>query len=395
MASYKAHFSRFLAADPERLHFAAHSHHYWPDASLDGQQRAWEWAAAHADAKWGPIFEEVLPAAQAHVARMLGLPDPSTIAFAPNTHELLVRIASSIEAPHREGRPLRILSTDAEFHSFERQSRRWEEAGLAAVERVPAAPFESFPERLCERAAAGAHDLVFFSQVHFNSGYVLEDLAAVVRAVPSDAVPIVIDGYHGFAALPVDLGPIADRAFYLAGGYKYAMAGEGCCFAHCPPGHALRPVNTGWFAGFGALEDGVSQRVGYATDAMRLMGATFDPTALFRLDAVWSHFQREGIDVATIHDHVVALQGIMLEALAGDAIGPLSLESLVPGPAVERRGHFLTFEVAAAAEVHDRLREVGVWTDHRGRRLRFGFAPYHDPEDVRTLLERLRNVLGS
>lgn len=394
MVSFKAHFSRFLAADPERLHFAAHSHHYWPDVSLEGQQRAWEWAAEHADAKWGPIFEQVLPAAQGHVARMLGLPDPSTIAFAPNTHELLVRIASSIEAPRREGRPLRILATDAEFHSFERQSRRWEEAGLAVVERVPAAPFETLPERLRARAATGEHDLVFFSQVHFNSGYVLEDLAAIVHAVPSTEVPVIVDGYHGFAALPVDLSPIADRAFYMSGGYKYAMAGEGCCFAHCPPGFALRPVNTGWFAGFGALEDGVGERVAYASDAMRLMGATFDPTALFRLDAVWSHFEREGVDVAAIHDHVVRLQRMLLDALADAPIGPLSLEALVPGPSFATRGHFLTFEIDDAGVAHDRLREAHVWTDYRGRRLRFGFAAYHDPDDVKALIERLQSVLG-
>ena len=47
----------------------------------------------------------------------------------------------------------------------------------------------------------------------------------------------MIDGYHGFMALPTDFAAIAGRAFYLAGGYKYAMAGEGVCFMHCPPGY--------------------------------------------------------------------------------------------------------------------------------------------------------------
>ena len=39
--SHKPHFRRALDADPERLHFAAHSHHLWPDASFDGQIQAW------------------------------------------------------------------------------------------------------------------------------------------------------------------------------------------------------------------------------------------------------------------------------------------------------------------------------------------------------------------
>ena len=39
--SWKQKFSRFLSADPDRLHFAAHSHHPWPDVSFDAHQRYW------------------------------------------------------------------------------------------------------------------------------------------------------------------------------------------------------------------------------------------------------------------------------------------------------------------------------------------------------------------
>ena len=77
---------------------------------------------------------------------------------------------------------------------------------------------------------------MFVSQVFFNSGYALPDIDALVDAVATPERLVVIDGYHAFLALPVDLSRIADRAFYLAGGYKYAMAGEGACFMHCPPG---------------------------------------------------------------------------------------------------------------------------------------------------------------
>ena len=33
--SYKKHFSRALEAHPGRLHFAAHSHHLWPDVTAN------------------------------------------------------------------------------------------------------------------------------------------------------------------------------------------------------------------------------------------------------------------------------------------------------------------------------------------------------------------------
>ena len=46
--TYKSLFSRALSAAPGRLHFAAHSHHLWPDASFEAQQQTWLDANLHA-----------------------------------------------------------------------------------------------------------------------------------------------------------------------------------------------------------------------------------------------------------------------------------------------------------------------------------------------------------
>src|SRR5690606_20450862 len=118
----------------------------------------------------------------------------------------------------------------SEFHSFSRQIARLEEEGLAAAERVSTRPFDSFADRFGEAARRGGHDLVFLSQVFFNSGYAVPDLAGLIAAVPDPDTLIVIDGYHGFMSLPTDLRPVENRVFYVAGGYKYAMSGEGACF---------------------------------------------------------------------------------------------------------------------------------------------------------------------
>ena len=73
---YAAAFSRFLA-DDTRLHFAAHSHHPWPDVARDAQLQAWDDAARWIDAKWSHVFDTVVPQAQGHVARLLKLPGVS------------------------------------------------------------------------------------------------------------------------------------------------------------------------------------------------------------------------------------------------------------------------------------------------------------------------------
>lgn len=381
--SFKSHFRRFLEADPERLHLAAHSHHLWPDITLVAQERAWLDAARLADDKWDLVFSEVIPEAQRHVAAELSLPSADSIVFAPNTHELVLRLLSCL--PERP----RIVTSDSEFHSFERQARRLEEDGLVTVDRVPAEPFATFGERLVAEARAEHTDLVFFSQVFFNSGAAVRDLADVVRELPADAL-VVVDGYHGFCALPTQFESLADRAFYLAGGYKYAMAGEGACFLHVPSSVDLRPRNTGWFAAFGALEEKVAGRVPYASHGARFLGATFDPTGLYRFNAVMRWRQQVGLTTEWTHAHAHALQRYFVTGLK---VAQPNADQLVVPLDDTHRGNFLTFRTPDARAISATLKLHRVMTDARDDRLRFGFGPYLDQADVDAVHERMTRTL--
>ncbi|CAN5276476.1 aminotransferase class V-fold PLP-dependent enzyme [soil metagenome] len=386
--SYKQHFTRFLGSDPQRLHVAAHSHHPWPDVTFHAQQRAWLDAAALQDDKWGLVLGEVLPEARRHVAHQLRLSDETTVTFASNTHELVVRLLSCLPTPTR------ILCTDSEFHSFARQARRLEQAGLAVVEQVSATPFATFPGRFTDAAARGGHDLIFFSQVHFTTGYVTPDLEAIVSAVPAPEPFVVIDGYHGFMTLPTDLAAIEHRVFYLAGGYKYAMAGEGVCFLHCPPGYGPHPVNTGWFADVADLADPPQPgQVAYPRDGTRFLGATFDATGLYRFNAVQRLLGEVGLLVAAIHAYVGRLQALLLDRL--DEVQPhgLGRATLVPPSEIIQRAGFLSFRLPDAAEVYQRLHARKVITDFRDDCLRIGLGIYHDDADVDELCDRMTAAL--
>ena len=253
----------------------------------------------------------------------------------------------------------------------------------AIVDRVPAEPFDTFTERFTAEARSGAHDLVYLSQVFFDSGFVVGDLDRIVSAVPDPTTFVVIDGYHGFMAVPFGLGAIQDRVFYIAGGYKYAMSGEGVCFMHCPPGQGPRPVDTGWYAGFGQLESGVDQ-VAYGTDGSRFLGATFDPSGLYRMDAVLGWLEAEGVGPREVASHVDGLQQRFLDS--GSAPG-----ELVP-PLPHRRGSFLSFRTDRAGDLYRALHQRGVVTDYRRDRLRIGFGVYHDESDVDRLVGVLRGL---
>lgn len=385
----RAHFSIFREAAPGRIHLAAHSHHFWPDAACSAHADAVQQAAHYADEKWGPVFDDLMPRVRRGIGRILNLPDASTLAFAPNTHELVCRLLSALPVTKQP----RVLTTDAEFHSFERQIARLEEEDFVAVDRVAAEPNDTFAERLDEAARRGSYELIFVSHVFYNSGATCGDIAALAESVRSRETLFAIDGYHGFMALPTDLSGIAARTFYLAGGYKYAMAGEGACFMHCPPGYAPRPRDTGWFAGFGALTDSASAGVAYAEDGSRFLGATFDPSGLHRLAAVFEWMADIGLSVEAIHAHVLTLQARFLNAVDAAGIQPLRNARLVTPIGTRERGHFLCYETPEAASIHARLTSAGILTDVRGPRIRFGFGCYHTEEEIERAVEAMARAL--
>ncbi|MGH2688204.1 MAG: aminotransferase class V-fold PLP-dependent enzyme, partial [Actinomycetota bacterium] len=91
-----------------------------------------------------------------------------------------------------------------------------------------------------------------------------------------------------------------------------------------------------------------------------------------------------GLTVEAVHAHVSALQRVLLEGL-----GPRLPAALVPGRDVADRGHFLTFRMPNAEQVHERLSAAGVVADRRGDRLRIGLGIYHTQADVEELARRL------
>ena len=380
--SFKRLFSRSLEADPTRLHFASHSHHLWPDASYGGHMQAWDDAVRLADRKWDKVMDEVWPAAQREVADELGTGQPDAIVFAPNTHELLLRLMAAIS----ETWPIKVLTSDGEFHSARRQFARWEESGAVIIERVPVEPFATFSSRFLAAAKSRAHDLIFVSHVMFGSGLVfdrVEELAAIGRP---EGPWVVIDGYHAFMAIDQPFGPTAaTSAFYLAGGYKYAMAGEGCALMHAPPGYGERPRITGWFAEFEDLTL-PSGSVGYAKDARRYLGATFDPSGLYRFTSVRRMLEANGLTTARISAHCAALQQRLLDGLGKTALSNAELLNPLDG---KPHARFLAFRSPNAQHWYANLKAKNCITDVRGDVLRVGFGIYQDEADVDRLVELL------
>lgn len=393
LSNPKKFYTRFLKGHEGKLHFAAHSHHFWPDITREAQLQYWDDCAELSDEKWNKIFSEVIPKAQKHIAGILKLKHPEQITFAPNTHELASRVLSLFL-----GRPeLKILTTSSEFHSWKRQFMRLEELSQVSVKQIDTSSLLKNREQFLQNFRAelsGNYDLIYLSQVFFDSGLALttDELSSLVNATPKESL-FVVDGYHGFAALPTDLSALEGRLFYLGGGYKYAQAGEGVGFMVMPKGN-WRPAHTGWFAEIGELSQLSGQKIGYPKDGMSFMGATQDPSGLYRFNAVWELFKGQQITVDQIHQYVRGLQQVFLKEMPANFEKHWQLTPLFD-PTLPHHGHFLTFEaltIDEAEKCQKALSQQNIFIDRRGKRLRFGFGLYQDEQDVKELCLRLQKL---
>ena len=390
---YKHHYGRFLSAATKRglTYFTAHSHHLWPDVTRDAVIKCWDDASCLVDDKWDLIFGEHVPKAQRYAAELMGVSERNSrfICLAPNTHEFVVRLLSCFDP----SKPIRVLTTDSEFISFERQILRMEERNNFSITRVPVMPFDTFEDRFQEKALCEKFDMVFVSQVFFNSGLVVYP-ERIVNSVAFLDTMIVIDGYHAFGAIPTWLESVESRIFYLAGGYKYAQSGEGICFMYSPPNCKLRPENTGWFAEFGDFYNNRPNRVEYSNDSSRFAGSTFDPSGLYRFNAVMDMFHAYGIDLLTVHHYVINLIDHFLKTLERVSNPLFNKDNQVNHKDIDlcRRAHFVSYRMDDPQGIAVELKKKGFVVDWRENFLRIGFGLYHDEQDVDRLVDAIRVI---
>jgi len=217
------------------------------------------------------------------------------------------------------------------------------------------------------------------SAVFFEDAAVHDGLDQVVARAAEVSAFCLVDAYHAFDVVPVATG---GTSFVLGGGYKYAQFGEGLCWLRLPPGVALRPVFTGWYADFQGLAHGrTGAAIGYDASGWGFAGSTFDGSAAYRAEAVLDVFDRHGLDVAALRAISLAQTERILTWFDTSRLSRRGARLVTPREP-SRRGGFVSVRTPRASDLVADLRQRGVYLDSRGDLLRIGPAPYLSDDEI-------------
>ena len=238
-------FSRAIAAAPDRIYLANHSLGRPLDAMEDDVR---EGLAAWYDSMggaWDAWMAEI-GAHRHRLAQLIGAPRSDCIVPKTSAGQGLRAILNTFD---REQVP-RVVALRGEFDSLDVILREYARRARIQLTFVEAGTTDRFEHADVVAAIGGEVDLVVASEVVFNTGQRLDDVAGLARATHAAGGNLLLDVYHSLGAMPVDV-VAHDVDFAVGGSYKYLRGGPGAAFLYVHPRHldgSLRTLDIGWFA---------------------------------------------------------------------------------------------------------------------------------------------------
>lgn len=373
-----------------RILLSGHSHQAWPNVAKQGLLECFDDAAKHIDDKWGAAFAKA-DKVRDFYRGLLGEHD-GEIALGQSTHELILRFLSDLACfKNKKQTPIKIVTTNGEFHSMRRQLDRLKQLNIK-IHVIDTLPYDTLAERLID-SLDNDTDAILISAVFFASSRIFNQVGNVAKAAQALNIPCLVDAYHALNVIPFSVSEWQlESAFIVGGGYKYCQAGEGNCFMRIPKGYQGSPIITGWFAEFESLDQAPGE-VAYGKGQGAFAGSTYDPSSHYRAAAVFDFFNEHGLNaeaLAAINKRQIARlwHGIEGLALNNDVLA-------LPQHEINSNAGFLSLTTDKAPMWVKMLAAHGIQTDSRGNQLRLGPAPYVSDEQLDKALDAISNVAKS
>jgi kynureninase len=378
-------FERHRAAFAGRVYLANHSLGRPLDATADDVDEGMAaWYASMGDA-WD-AWEGEMQAHRRRLAALLGTPRPDAVVPKTSAGQGLRAVLGTFDAPPR------VVSTRGEFDSLDLILREWARRGRLSLAQVASrAPDDASPLPRLDvddivAAVTPGTDLVVVSEVMFQTGERIADVARLCAHAHACGAKVLLDVYHSLAVLPVDVAA-SDVDFAVGGSYKYLRGGPGACFLYVAPrwlDGGLRTLDTGWFAKERRFAYERPEPPAFASGGDGWLEST--PPVLTAYQARAGQELVLALGVAALRADSLARQRRLVDALASHDVRAVGGD--------EARGAFVVVPVGGedgtASRLVDALASRGVIADARGAYLRL--CP--DPLTTLSDLDRAAREVG-
>jgi kynureninase len=343
-------FARHRAALAGRIYLANHSLGRPLDATEDDVRAglaAWYEGMGSA---WEAWMAEIA-AFRARLAELLNAPRPDCVVPKASAGQGLRAVLNALP-----GVP-RVVATRGEFDSLDVVLRDHAQRGRIELRLVEARADGNFDAADLAAAIGPGVDLVVVSQVMFQTGQRIVDIAAIAAHARASGARVLLDVYHSLGVLPVDVVAL-DVDFAVGGSYKYLRGGTGACFLYLAPrvlDAGLRTPDTGWFAKEAPFEYARPDPPRYGPGGDAWLEST--PAILPFYQARAGQRLTLGIGVPRLRAHSLRLQQRLVTLLGERGVA-------ARGGTVDR-GAFVVIRHPQARRLAAALGERGVVTDAR------------------------------
>jgi kynureninase len=349
-------FSRHKLAYGDRIYLANHSLGRPLDATEDDIREGlslWYSELGGAWDRWKAEFD----AYRARLAGLLGAPRPDTIVPKTSAGQGLRAVLNTYDNVPR------VVATRGEFDSLDVILREYARRGRIVLTFVEPHYNGWFNTKDIIAAIVEPIDLVVVSEVFFNSGQRLGDIAKIVSATHAAGGKLLLDVYHSLGVFPVDVASM-NVDFAVGGSYKYLRGGPGACFLYVHPRHLdanLRTLDIGWFAKSAPFAYERPDPPRFAAGGDGWLEST--PPILPFYQARAGQLFTLAIGVPRLREFSLALQRRLINLFVARDVRAEGGH--------DDHGAFVITEHERAGEIAQVLRGQGVITDARGRYLRF------------------------
>lgn len=362
------------------IHLAAAAEPPLPEPSYQAMRRFLDAYRLRGGLDFGAWLAE-MDACRAALARLIGAPDPDSIALVKNTATAARCLAYTLGLGPGDA----VLTNDREFPS---NVWPWEDAaraGGATVVRLAGEGWRT-PARLVELPGGGAPRdpvprAVAWSWVQYRDGY-RTDLAELVRIGRARGMKVAVDGIQGLGAIPFSLAAWPVDALY-ASGHKWLLGPGGAGFLYVAPGRwgDLTRFGRGWLSAERpfAMDLDAPARPG----PRAFEDGTTAVASIYGLRASIELLLTVGVD--EIQGHVLHLLDHLVKRV--EAKGYVPLSSLVRA----ERGPLLAFRCprGTAQDLVDELARRDIHVTARDGGLRVAPHVYNTIEEMDALADAL------